>query len=117
MARLIFSGLAEGVDTPEQNIIPSKEGRAWESCMTIGDSCGWGYIKNNPNLKSTTQLIQYLVTAASGGGNYLLNVGLKPDGTIPAPLVKRLKEIGAWMKENKESIYGCGRASFGGGMV
>ena len=103
------SGLDEDTDTPEQHVTASAAGRCWESCMTIGDSCGWGYIKNNPNLKSTTQLIQYLVTAATGEGNYLLNVGPKPDGTIQKEFVKRLKEIGEWMKKNGESIYGSER--------
>ncbi|HIE43432.1 MAG TPA: alpha-L-fucosidase [Candidatus Omnitrophica bacterium] len=103
------SGLLEDVDTPEQHIIPSKEGRCWETCMTIGDSYGWGYIKHNPNLKSTTQLIQHLVTVASGGGNYLLNVGPKPDGTYQEEFIQRLTEIGEWMEVNGEAIYGSQR--------
>jgi len=113
------SGLPEDVDTPEQHVIASKEGRLWESCMTIGDSYGWGYIKNNPNLKTTPQLIQYLVTAASGGGNYLLNVGPKPDGIIQDELVIRLKKIGKWMELNGESIYGSERVppGFEAGML
>ena len=103
------SGQEEDLDTPEQHVTASKKGRCWESCMTIGDSCGWGYIKHNPNLKPTIQLIQYLVTSASGGGNYLLNVGPKPDGTIHEREVTRLREIGKWMKVNGESIYGSER--------
>ena len=62
--------------------------------MTIGDSCGWGYIRHNPNMKSVTQLIQHLVTAAAGAGNYLLNVGPRPDGTIQREYVTRLEQIG-----------------------
>ena len=103
------SGLDEDVDTPEQAVTASRPGRGCESCMTMGDFCGWGYIKNNPNFKSTTQLIQYLVTAASGAGNYLLNIGPKPDGTVREEEVTRLKEIGKWMKVNGESIYGSER--------
>ena len=103
------SGIDEDIDTPEQIVSASKEGRCWESCMTIGDFCTWGYVKNNPNLKTTTQLIQYLVTAASGGGNYLLNIGPKPDGTIQPEFVTTLKEIGKWMRINGESIYGSER--------
>ena len=103
------SGLEEDMDTPEQAVAASKPGRASESCMTMGDFCGWGYIKNNPNFKSTTQLIQYLVTAAGGAGNYLLNIGPKPDGTVREEEVTRLKEIGKWMKTNSESIYGSER--------
>ncbi len=106
--------------TPEQYIptaFPesSAPSRSWESCMTMNDN--WGYSAGDKNWKSTRQLIMNLVRCVSGDGNFLLNVGPKPDGTIPPPSVSRLKEIGAWMKINKESIYGCGKTSFGGGMV
>ena len=83
--------------------------------MTFNDN--WGYSAGDRNWKSTRQLIMNLARAASGGGNYLLNVGPKSDGTIPAPSVTRLREMGAWMKKNGEAIYGCDRAPFGGGMV
>jgi len=111
------SGLPGDFDTPEQHVTASQPGRCWESCMTIGDSCGWGYIKNNPNMKTVAQLIQYLVSAAAGEGNYLLNVGPRPDGTIQPEFVQRLKAIGKWMKANGESIYGSQRCAFGGGMI
>lgn len=111
------SGLPEDLDTPEQHVTSSEPGRGWESCMTIGDSCGWGYIRHNPNLKSTVQLIQYLVTAAAGEGNYLLNVGPKPDGTIQPEFVERLQAIGRWLQANGESIYGSERCAFEGGII
>ena len=109
------SGLPEDFDTPEQHISPSETGRLWESCMTINDN--WGYSAGDHNWKTTRQLIHNLVRCASGGGNFLLNVGPKPNGTIPEPPVERLKEIGKWMKVNGEAIYGTGQAPFGGGMV
>ncbi len=111
------SGLPEDTDTPEQHVSASAAGRGWESCMTIGDSCGWGYIRHNPNMKTVTQLIQHLVTAAAGEGNYLLNVGPKPDGTIQKEYVDRLLAIGKWMEVHGESIYGSQRCPFGGGMI
>lgn len=100
------SGLPEDVDTPEQKIEKKGQGRTWESCMTMGDRVGWGYVKYNPNMKPVAQLIQYLVQAAAGGGNYLLNIGPKPDGTVREEERIRLREIGKWMKVNGESIYG-----------
>ena len=109
------SKLPEDLDTPEQHIQASESGRAWESCMTMNDN--WGYSAGDHNWKSTTQLIQNLVRTASGAGNYLLNVGPKADGTIPAASVRRLREIGQWMRVNGDSIYGSERAPFGGGMV
>ncbi len=105
------SGLPEDFGTPEGHVGAEESGRACESCMTMGDSyfSGWGYIKDNFNFKTTTQLIQCLVTAASGGGNYLLNIGPKPDGGIRKQEVDRLRAIGKWMKVNGESIYGSQR--------
>jgi len=111
------SGIPEDLDTPEQHVTASAPGRGWESCMTMGDSCGWGYVHNNPNFKTVPQLIQHLVTAAAGEGNYLLNVGPKPDGTIRKEEVERLRAIGRWLSVNGESIYGSERCPFGAGML
>ncbi|MBN2310895.1 MAG: alpha-L-fucosidase [Candidatus Hydrogenedentes bacterium] len=111
------SGIDEDLDTPEQHVTASKPGRGWESCMTIGDSCGWGYIRNNPNMKTTTQLLQNLVIAAAGEGNYLLNVGPRPDGTIRGREKDRLRAMGKWLKVNGEAIYGSQRCPLHGGMI
>lgn len=109
------SQLPEDFDTPEQHIAASQTGRNWETCMTMNDN--WGYSAGDRNWKSTGQIIQNLVRCASGGGNFLLNVGPKPDGTIPKPSIKRLKKVGAWMDVNGESIYGAEGCPFGGGMI
>jgi alpha-L-fucosidase len=105
------SGTQEDLDTPEQHVTASEQGRGWESCMTIGDHVGWGYVKNNPNFKTVPQLLQNLVTAASGEGNFLLNVGPKPDGSIRKEEVVRLKQIGEWMRTNGESIHNSQRCA------
>ncbi|MBI5084664.1 MAG: alpha-L-fucosidase [Acidobacteria bacterium] len=123
-------GLAGDYDTPEQRIpkgIPTKgavvgntdgskdkgvaataprpeEFRPWETCMTINGT--WAYNKNDKRYKSTTQLVQMLVDVASKGGNFLLNVGPTPEGTIQPEFVERLRGIGAWLKLNGDSIYG-----------
>lgn len=111
------SGVDEDLDTPEQHVTASKPGRGWESCMTIGDSCGWGYIRNNPNMKTLPQLLQHLVTAAAGAGNFLLNVGPKPDGTIRNRERKRLQAMGEWLKVNGEAIRGSQRCALKNGML
>jgi alpha-L-fucosidase len=103
------SGIPGDLETPEQRI--EGKDRPWETCMTM-DDLWWGYHPGDPNLKSPMQLVRNLVKCVAGGGNFLLNVGPKPDGTIPAPQAERLKEIGRWMKVNGESIYGAGSAPF-----
>ena len=111
------SGPDEDLDTPEQHVTASAAGKGWESCMTMGDSCGWGYIRNNPNMKTVPQLLQNLVIAAAGGGNYLLNIGPKADGTVRREEVVRLRAMGDWLKINGEAIYGSERCGLSGGMV
>ena len=103
------SGLEEDIDTPEQVVKASASGRAWESCMCIGDSCGWGYTRFNPNWKSPEQLLQYLLAAAQGEGNYLLNIGPQPDGRIRGEEHERLTAMGNWLKRNGEAIYNSKR--------
>lgn len=75
-----------------------------ESCDTINGA--WGYNATDRRFKSTKQLLHYLIRAAGMDGNFLLNVGPKPDGTIQEEFVTRLKEMGAWMAKNGETIYG-----------
>jgi len=94
------------IKTPEQKI-PNKgemDGADWETCMTMNGT--WGYKSTDHKWKSDTTLIRNLIDIASKGGNYLLNVGPKADGTFPEESVRSLKAIGNWMKINGEAIYG-----------
>jgi alpha-L-fucosidase len=88
--------------TPEQKIEAAK-GKAWESCMTMNDS--WGYQKADDDWKSPRLVIQNLSTCAKDGGNYLLNIGPKPDGSVPEESVRILTTVGKWMDRNAPSIY------------
>lgn len=72
----------------------------------------WGYNSHDTNWKSSTQLIHNIVDIASKGGNYLLNVGPRADGTFPPEAVSRLRDIGAWMKINGASIHGTTASVF-----
>ncbi len=105
------SGLPEDFDTPEQHV-PwwKKMEKPWETCMTMNDS--WGYHEADRNWKSVRQLIATLVQTVSLGGNLLLNVGPRANGSFPPEAVERLAEIGRWMRENGESIYGAGPCPF-----
>lgn len=98
-------------DTPEQHVPATGiEGRDWEVCMTMNNT--WGYKSYDDNWKTTEDLLYKLIDIASKGGNFLLNIGPKPDGTIPQESIDRLAEIGVWMKTNSESIYGTVASPF-----
>ncbi len=90
--------------TPEQRIPDTGMDSDWETCMTMNRT--WGYKSFDHDWKSTETLLRNLIDIASKGGNYLLNIGPKSDGTIPEESIDRLREIGRWMKSNGDSIYG-----------
>ena len=104
------SETSEDFDTPEQQISPAKPSRMWESNMTLNGS--WFWNSHDRFWKSTADIIGYLIMCANGGGNFMLDIGPKADGSFPEPAVKRLKEIGKWLKINGESIYGSQRSPF-----
>ena len=89
--------------TPEQHVKAAGAGRAWETCMTLNDS--WGYQAADDNWKSAKTVIRNLVSCVRDGGNYLLNIGPKPDGSVPEPEVNVLREVGQWMQRNGQTIY------------
>lgn len=97
--------LAGDFATPEQKIEVAETGRAWESCMTMNDS--WGYQKADDAWKTPKQVIRNLITCAHDGGNYLINIGPKGDGSIPAESVEILSAVGAWMDKNGSALYGA----------
>ena len=76
----------------------------WELCTTITEGA-WGY-QPNARVKPLAQLIHLLVGAAGRDGNFLLNVGPRPDGEIDPAQAARIREIGRWLQANGESIYG-----------
>lgn len=97
------NGLPEDFDTPEQRVGKYQDDRPWESCITICRQWAW---KPNDEMKSLKECLQTLVLSVSGDGNLLFNVGPMPDGRIEPRQVARLKEMGAWLQRNGESIYG-----------
>src|SRR5580698_2663723 len=97
------NGLEGDFGTPEQEIRAAKSGRAWESCMTLNDS--WGFNRGDDGWKTPKVIASNLAECARGGGNYLLNIGPKPDGSIPEESVKVLETVGKWLDTNGKAIY------------
>jgi len=102
--------------SPEQ-IIPVKKitdklGRPvpWESCVTLNNHWGYGYL--DKDYMTAQNVIHMLADAVSKDGNLLVNVGPNPKGEFPKEILPLFKEIGEWLEDNGESIYGCGSAEF-----
>ena len=90
--------------TPEQGVpVVRPEDKYWELCMTMNDS--WGYQHTDSNYKSPYILLRTFVDCLSNGGNLLLDIGPKEDGTIPEEQVAVLKEFGRWTKKHKAAVY------------
>lgn len=75
-----------------------------ETCQTMNRS--WGYRITDTTYKSEEFLIKYLVQTAAKGANLLLNIGPRPDGTLPDESLQRLEAMGRWMEKYGETIYG-----------
>lgn len=81
----------------------------WELCLTLNEN--WGYVRNKAwEYKSVENVIHMLVECVSKNGNMLINVGPNAKGEIPKESIGILREIGEWMKDNSDSIYGCGKS-------
>ncbi|MGL4227926.1 MAG: alpha-L-fucosidase, partial [Tannerellaceae bacterium] len=92
-------------ETPEQGVPVSRPNSPWwELCMTMNDN--WGYVPTDSNYKSPNMLLRTFVDCISNGGNLLLDIGPKEDGTIPEEQIAVLKEFGRWTKKHSEAIYG-----------
>jgi len=109
------AGVNENIITPEQEVPDSPLGVPWEANMTLS-KC-WKYIPAE-EYKPAALVVKNMLETISKGGNFLLNVAPKPDGTFPEDAVRRLKEIGAWITANGEGIYGTREiAPYGEGNV
>ena len=93
------------------NVIPAEipEG-VWEGVGTTNDS--WGYKANDRQWKSSRQLLRIMAELISKGANYLLNVGPDALGRIPEAARARLLEVGGWLRDNGEAVYGTGPSPF-----
>lgn len=95
-------------DTPEQGIpVMAPQSPYWELCYTMNDS--WGYQPYDDNYKTSNMIIRTLADVISMGGNLLLDIGPKSDGTIPEKQAQILKDLGQWTSKHPTAIYDTNR--------
>ena len=110
---MVNNRLADGYDIKvcEQTINPPKDVKQrWEACMTLNDS--WGFRAGDDHWKDAKSVIRILGGCAKAGGNLLLNVGPKADGTIPEESCRILDEVGEWLEANRAAVSSSERHPF-----
>ena len=84
----------------------TKKEYPWQTSATVAHS--WGYHRTDTEWKSTTTLLQSMISNVSLNGNFMLNIGPRADGSVPYEISGRLLEMGDWLAVNGESVYGSG---------
>lgn len=99
-------GIAGDFVTPEMEKFSTVQPHKWEACQSVDPfSFSYNAATTDDEYRSTTDLIHTLIDIVAKGGNFLLNVGPRADGSIADPISQRLLEIGAWLKVNGRAIY------------
>ncbi len=97
--------------TSDNGMPPGGLDEYWETPQTLNKT--WGFSTYDTQWKSPEEVIRRLAEVVSKGGNYLLNIGPKGNGEIPDATLSIFDEVGHWMAQNSESIYGSSANPFG----
>ncbi len=97
-----FSVMADNEYPDYQMLTP------WQTAASMFDET-WGYrswqVRGDTNEKAAEKL-KSLAQVIGHGGNYLLNIGPKGDGSVVEFEREVLLKMGEWIDRNKEAIYG-----------
>ncbi len=91
--------------TPEYAKMDAITDYKWETCRGLGFSFGYNAVEGEEHTIAEDKLIQLLADIVSKNGNLLLNVGPRPDGSIPEIQLARLQALGSWLGTNGEAIF------------
>lgn len=92
--------------TPEQFVPANPPDGRWESCETMNQS--WGWNPSDPDIKSARSLITTLCETVGRGGNLLLNVSPRGDGSLPPEQIERLDALAGWLANHARAIHDVG---------
>jgi len=84
----------------------------WQEDRGMGQSYGYNRAESISDYDSAAEMIRMLSRCTAGGGNYLLCVGPTGDGRIPVIMQQRLLDIGGWLKDHGEAVYGAKASPF-----
>jgi alpha-L-fucosidase len=93
--------------TPEGHMGAPSPWRPWEGCLSVNNS--WGWHAGDHDWKSPAQIVDLLAAAAGGQGNLALNLGPRPDGSLPPEGVAPILAVGRWLRTHGEAVYGASR--------
>lgn len=91
--------------TPEYVVFDNVRDEPWEANRGIGNSFGYNEVEDESDHLTKQELVQSFIDIVSKNGNLLINIGPKPDGTIPDIQYDRLKALGHWLDINGEAIF------------
>jgi len=103
------SSFKKDYGTPENSTPGASLDHFWEACWTINHS--WGYKKSDQQWKSHVELIQKQIDINTKGGNLLLNIGPKGDGSWPEASFGQLKTMGVWNASHQDAVYNTENAN------
>ncbi len=101
-----YDNMASGAGTMdvERGAMTDIQAQPWQTDTSISNA-SWGYVVGD-TFKTPQVLLDQLIDVVSKNGNLLLNIGPRPDGTIPEPVENTLLTMGKWLDVNGEAIYG-----------
>lgn len=91
--------------SPEYEKLDKISAKKWEECRGLGRSFGYNRAEGEKETIAPAELIALLVDIVSKNGNLLLDVGPEANGTIPPVQMERLRDLGAWLKQNGEAVF------------
>jgi len=106
----VGNGLGEYLALQDHNLPRNTIDRPFEALFTHNES--WGYSQLDKNFRNPREILHLLLASNSRGGNLILNIGPKPDGTFQQESWDDFTKVGEWLRANGEAVYGAGPSPY-----